>query len=231
MARIFSLAGRLNLWLLVIPLLGCALVFGAIVKLSGRGRGAIIPIAIATTGFAGMTADLVIIFAFQSLYGHVYHWIGLLLTAFMAGLAIGGLLMNRRFAGSQRDRSTFLRLEVALVLFWILLPLILSSLYTRITDPALFKSVQVVLFLLNALAGFLVGAQFPLANRLWLRGRETRQGREGMLYASDLVGAFLGSILVSVLLVPVLGILETCLLAAILKLCSLLLFATLTPRT
>jgi spermidine synthase len=85
--------------------------------------------------------------------------------------------------------------------------------------------------LLNGAAGFLVGAQFPLANRLWLRGRDSQPGREGALYASDLIGAFLGSILASVLLIPVLGVLETCLLAALLKLCSLLLFATLSPRT
>jgi spermidine synthase len=223
---IFTLAGRLNLWLLAIPLAGCTLLFLAIVKVGGRGRGAIIPTAIATTGFVGMTADLTIILSFQSLYGHVYHWIGLLLTAFMAGLAAGGWLMVRRAAGGRQDRRTFLWLEVALVLFWILVPLVLHGLYGHITDPALFKSVQVILFLLNALAGFLVGAQFPLANRLWLRGRAPRRGSEGALYASDLVGAFLGSILVSVLLIPVLGVLETCLLAALLKLCSLLLVAT-----
>ena len=111
------------------------------------------------------------------------------------------------------------------------MPLVLTGLSERITDPELLRPVQAVLFLLNALAGFLVGAQFPLANRLWLRDRESRRGREGTLYASDLAGAFLGSILVSVLLIPVLGIVETCFLAAIAKVCSLLLFTALTPRT
>jgi spermidine synthase len=227
---VFTVARQLNLWLLAIPLIGCALLFGAVAQRTGRGQGAIVPIAIAATGFAGMTADLVIILSFQSLYGHVYHWIGLLLTAFMGGLAAGGLLMNRRRASRLQDRTTFLWLEVALILFWILIPLVLNGLYMRVTHPTVFRAVQVLLFLLNALAGFLVGAQFPLANRLWLWDRGSQPGREGALYASDLIGAFLGSILVSVVLIPVLGIVETCLLAAILKLCSLLLFATLTPR-
>ena len=84
---------------------------------------------------------------------------------------------------------------------------------------------------MNALAGFLVGSQFPLANRMWLKGRETLRGTAGVLYACDLVGAFLGSIVVSVILIPVLGILETCLLAATLKLGSLLLVAVLSPRS
>jgi spermidine synthase len=231
LVRVFGVGGRLNLWLLAIPLLGCTLVFGAVAKLTSKGQRAVIPIAIAATGFVGMTADLVIILSFQSLYGHVYHWIGLLLTSFMGGLAAGAWLMNRMRSGLRQDWRAFLRLEVALILFWILVPLILGGLYVRITAPALFRAVQVILFLLNALAGFLVGAQFPLANRLWLRGRESQPGREGTLYASDLTGAFLASILVSVLLIPVLGIVETCVLAAIVKLCSLLLFATLTPRT
>jgi spermidine synthase len=112
-----------------------------------------------------------------------------------------------------------------------LVPLVLTGLYGQVADPELFRSVRVVMFLLNALAGFLVGAQFPVANRLWLRGRESKRGREGTLYASDLAGAFVASITVSVLLIPILGIPETCLLAAIVKVCSLLLFAALTPRT
>jgi spermidine synthase len=227
LARLFNAAGRLRLWHLAVALLGSTLLYLAVVRLRGRGKASVVPVAIAATGFAGMCADLVIILAFQSLYGHVYHWIGLLLTAFMGGLAAGGLLMSRRAASHAEDRRAFLWLEVALVLFWLLVPLTLSGLYGSLAQPAPVEPVQVVLFLLNAGAGFLVGAQFPVANRLWLGARGSRQGGEGALYASDLAGAFLGSILVSVLLIPVLGILQTCLLAATLKVCSLLLYALL----
>ena len=230
LARIFALAGRLSLWILAIPLVACTLLFLATVKRTGRGTGAAVPMAIAATGFTGMTADLVIIFAFQSLYGHVYHWIALLIAAFMAGVTLGALLMNRGTRSAARDRAAFLRLEVALVLFWVLLPVVLLGLYGRSGHPLVFTSVQVVLFLLNALAGLLVGAQFPVANRLWPRERDARREREGVLYASDLVGAFLASIVVSVFLIPILGIVATCLLAAILKLCSLLLSATVGTR-
>jgi spermidine synthase len=229
LARVFASVGRLNLWTLSLPIIGCGLLFLAIVKLTAKGKGAIVPLAIAATGFTGMTADLIIIFAFQTLYGYVYHWIGLLITAFMAGLSLGGLLMTRKLAGI--GRSTLLKLELALVLFWILLPLALSTLYSRIANPLVFTSIQGILLFLNALVGFLVGSQFPVANRMWLKGRETLKGAAGVLYACDLVGAFLGSIVVSVVLIPVLGILATCLLAATLKLGSLLLIAALLPRS
>ena len=84
--------------------------------------------------------------------------------------------------------------------------------------------------MLNVLAGFLVGAQFPVANRTWLQDRESLGGSAGVLYACDLVGAFLGAVVVSVALVPALGILDTCLLAAMLKLGSLALVAILVLR-
>ncbi len=231
LARVFAFTGRLKVWTLSLPIIGCGLLFLTIVKLTAKGKGAIVPIVIATTGFTGMTADLIIIFAFQILYGYVYHWIALLITAFMAGLSLGGLLMTRRLAGIGRERFPLLKLELAIFLYWALLPIALSTLYSRITHPLVFTSIQGILLFLNALAGFLVGSQFPLANWMWLKGREALGGTAGVLYACDLVGAFLASIVVSVVLIPVLGILETCLLVAILKLGSLLLVVTLTPRS
>jgi spermidine synthase len=158
----------------------------------------------------------------------VYQWIGLLVTAFMAGLAGGGLAMNRWLAAAPespavgRVRVRFLGLEGALVAFWFLLPLLLATLYARSQQPGVFAAIQPLLLLSNSAAGFLVGAQFPLANRLWLRGRPV-QGREGALYAADLAGAFVGAVGVSVLLVPVLGIVGTCLSLAFFKLASLVL--------
>jgi len=83
-----------------------------------------------------------------------------------------------------------------------------------------------VLLLLNVVAGLLVGAQFPLAGRMLRRRRPEPGERAGMLYAVDLLGAFAASLLVSVALLPALGIVQTCLLVAGLKAGSLVLVAT-----
>ena len=231
LARVLAFIGQLSLWKLVLPLVGCALLFLAIAKLTSRGKRAILPIAIAATGFAGMAANLVIVFAFQTLCGFVYHWIGLLIAAFMAGLSLGGLLTTSRLGEIRRERSVLLRLELALVLYWLLVPAILSVLYSPIARPLAFTVFQGGLFLLNAVAGFLVGSQFPLANKMWLAGRQDLRGTAGILYACDLVGAFVGSVVVSVVLIPVLGMVETCLLAVALKLSSLLLILALPSRS
>ena len=224
----FDLLRRLSLPVLAVPLLALALVGVAAVRLR-RGRAAPIPIAIATTGFSGMAVDLLIIFAFQVFYGHVYQLIGLLITAFMVGLSLGGWLMARREGRGARsegqeareERRLLLGLEGALVVFWLALPVVLTLLYGgagRGLPPA---AVGPVLLLLNALAGFLVGAQFPLANRMYRRLRPDPSGTAGALYAADLVGAFAAALLVSVALLPALGIVQTCVLVAGLKLGSL----------
>ncbi len=223
-ARFFSFTERLNLQMLGVPVVVSALMLLAVVRM-GRGSRVVVPIVIATTGFAGMTADLVVVFAFQTLYGHVFQWIGLLITSFMAGVGAGGWLVTRRLARIRDGRNALLKLEASLVLYWGLLPLALGVLYGWSGPPIIVGATQAVLFLVNVLAGFLVGSQFPLANKMWLRGAESG-GTAGVLYGSDLVGAFWGSIMVAVVLFPVLGILETCLLIAILKACSLLLVAT-----
>ena len=51
--------------------------------------------AIATTGFAGMALEIILIFAFQNIYGYVYENIGLIIAVFMFGLALGGGISNR----------------------------------------------------------------------------------------------------------------------------------------
>jgi spermidine synthase len=224
-AHLLALSNRLSLWNASLAIVAAALLLIAVVKLTAKGRAAIVPLVILTTGITGMLADITMIFAFQTLYGYVYHWIGLLITSFMGGLSLGGLLMTRSLARVTRDKSVLVKLELALVLFWLLLPLALTGLYADFTTSlALTSMIPGVLLLLNAVAGFLVGAQFPLANKIWLKGSESRG--PGVLYASDLVGAFLGAILVSVVLIPLLGIQDTCLLAALIKLGSLLLVIT-----
>jgi hypothetical protein len=47
--------------------------------------------------------------------------------------------------------------ELSIGLYWALLPVVLSSLYARVSHPLAFASIQWILLSLNVLAGFLVG--------------------------------------------------------------------------
>jgi predicted membrane-bound spermidine synthase len=72
------------------------------------------------------------------------------------------------------------------------------------------------------IAGALAGAEFPLATKESSpRAYGEISGRAGSLYALDLGGAFIGTLLVGVVLVPWIGIPCTLLLAGVLKAVSL----------
>jgi spermidine synthase len=212
-----------------LPFLGAIVVvlttaFLVVRRLSRRVRMASVPVVIVTTGLAGMAFDLLVIFAFQAFYGYVYQQIGLLVTAFMAGLSLGGLVMTRRVEWIEKGKPLLLKIEGAIAACWLLFPVVLAILYAQAGRPGVSGTVGPILLALNALAGFLVGMEFPLASKMYRRVSVSETA--GILYASDLVGAFLGSLLVSVMLLPALGVLETCLLVAVLKLGSLVLVAT-----
>lgn len=234
---------RLRLSHLIGPVLALALLV-AVIR-ARRSSLVTVPFAIGTTGFAGMTFDLVVIFAFQTLYGYVYQQIGLLITAFMAGLSLGGWWMARwlgstelaevraKLAGSGQPvalRSALLRLEVAIVVYLATFPLALALLHALAPEPAEFAWVRLALLGLNAGAGLLVGLEFPLANALYRPAPSEVGETAGILYAADLAGACLGAVAVSVALLPALGILETCAFLVVLKAGSLALVVTMPGR-
>lgn len=202
--------------------------FGAIWVVGGLvpgARRATVPLAVGTTGFGGMAADVIVIFCFQTLQGHVYHQIGLLIAAFMAGLTAGGLAMTWNLKRRRASRRWLVTLEAAVLGFWVVCPLLLVGLVGSVGMRGV---VLPALLAVNVGAGVLVGAEFPLANALVAGDDASRVA--GFLYAVDLGGAFAGAILVAVALLPVLGVVATCLLVAALKAGSLLLVATRFPR-
>jgi predicted membrane-bound spermidine synthase len=75
-----------------------------------------------------------------------------------------------------------------------------------------------VFFVLCGLAGLGVGMQFPLCATVLTDASSGR--RAGLTAALDLLGGFLGALLVTVFLVPVLGLGLTALAVVVLKLVS-----------
>ncbi|MBC7224856.1 MAG: hypothetical protein H5T59_11395 [Anaerolineae bacterium] len=136
----------------------------------------------------------------------------------MAGLALGSAAMARGIGtGRLQARRAFVLVEVALVGFWALLPAAFWALGRPFQPPWVEALLPALLYGVNALAGFLVGMQFPAATGLL--GSSSRVA--GTLYAADLAGAFLGALLTAAVLVPAAGVLGTCGLVTLLKVGSL----------
>ncbi len=179
-----------------------------------------VPFTIFVTGFSGVALEVVIIVAFQILYGYVYHKIGVIITAFMVGLAIGAFLTNRLIRKKVIGAKTLARFDGLMVLYAVLLPLAIILL-SKVKDPALiFLSVQIIIPILTILIGILVGIEFPLAVKIHFKKKKNVEETTGILYGADLFGAFVGAYVVSVLLIPQYGIIAVSLIVGALNLIS-----------
>ena len=168
-----------------------------------------VPLAIFASGFAASSLEVVLLLAFQVLCGSVYSQLGVIVTIFMVGLAAGAFLANRR--ASAAPRRDLARLGFALAAMGGLIPLALMGL-ARVTGwLASTAGVQAAIGAMTFVVAGLVGMQFPLAS---LAGQTDSALTASRLYTADFVGACLGALLASTLLIPLLGVAAVCALAA-----------------
>lgn len=200
-----------------------ALAAGVCVRRADRGSGrrASALIAVGTTGLAAMAMALVIMLGFQSFRGYVYQKVGIIVGAFMGGLACGGMVGTWWAGRSVRDASpvsALLAVDTAVAGTAALLPFALGWLAA---GRGLAGWADLPFYSLAVLAGFVTGTQFPLANRVFQAGRDTGVGRSaGLLEWADHLGGMAGAVLGGVLLVPLVGVSGACLTIAALKVVS-----------
>ncbi|HID54990.1 TPA: methyltransferase domain-containing protein, partial [Candidatus Poribacteria bacterium] len=208
-------------WHLAVLILILSTIGFLITRRVGREGMSGIALSIGTTGFSEISFQVVVMLAFQVLYGYVYYKLSIILTSFMIGLVLGSWTVSR-WMGRFRDKiRTYVWVQVSICLYPLMLALVITFLARFGGGRPAFLSVQTAFSLLPIVAGFIGGFQFPLANDILLAGLP-RVGRVvGLLYGLDLFGSCLGAFLTSAFLIPLLGIYDTCLLTAILGLCVL----------
>jgi len=168
-----------------------------------------VPLALLTTGFAASALEVVILVAMQILHGMVYHMVGVIVTLFMAGLVVGVLVANRLLR--RWGRNDLVKIEFAIAGFALLLPLALTGLGQLGGRWGTVLSAQVALPALAFVLAVLAGMEFPLAARADFQGAATTAAR---LFLADMVGACLGAMLVSTLLIPLMSVAGVCYLTA-----------------
>ena len=84
---------------------------------------------------------------------------------------------------------------------------------------------RMLFLVMSFVCGSLIGAQFPIANKIYLEGGKGLSKTAGLLYACDLMGGWLGGIAGSIVLLPVLGLSGTFVVVVLLKLSSLIVTA------
>ena len=193
-----------------IPFSGCLVIVGAAVltmivcQFRSRKRPYVMT-AIFSTGFTGMFMNMTLILAFQIYYGNVYHYIGLLTSLFMLGLAGGAYLAMRM------SKPALTPVEVAIVIHAMLVYGFFAA------APEGFFASSLTIYTFSFISGVLTGAEYPLAVSCSGQSEKSVSILTGKLYAVDLIGAFWGAILTAVFLLPVMGIKNALLLIIVMK--------------
>jgi spermidine synthase len=156
-------------------------------------------------GLGAMALEVLVLVLCQIHLGLLYRQLGLLIGAFMAGMGAGGAIGVRLAARAGILRRGLLVCQGGLGLLALILALGLPLL-----DGSALISSQVFLLGLYLVilwaAGFAGGGVFSLASRLWLQERPASGFRDGLFYAVDLLGATLGSLGLSLVVLPVWGV-------------------------
>ncbi|MDP7111471.1 MAG: hypothetical protein QGH45_05885 [Myxococcota bacterium] len=201
-----AVAGLEGLWIgwLALAILAGALIHTAATRvrpLARVARRASTPTAVAVVGATGIVGELTLILAYQVAFGNLYARIGLMVAAYMVGLAAGGWWMARRPARSPGTLAVLqLVMAAACGLLWLgairggvaWLPAILEGLF-----PAAVAGL-----------GLVAGLHFPAAVATLAEASSEGSGAAGVggLYAADLAGAAVAALAASTLAIPVFGV-------------------------
>ncbi|MCX6248734.1 MAG: hypothetical protein NTW10_13500 [Bacteroidetes bacterium] len=171
-----------------------------------------ITVGLFTGGFTASSLQLMILVSFQVIYGYVFLATGIILALFMAGLAAGAFSFPRLIpVPSEKD---YLRVQFTLAFYSLGFPFVILAL--NLPGFSEFLVRIIFIFLIISLS-FIIGLEFSLASALGRRGI-TEKVSSG--YSADLFGSAFGAIATILLLLPFLGMVNSCLVIALMNLFS-----------
>ena len=160
------------------------------------------------TGFSSSAMEVILIIGFQVIFGYIYHTLGILITIFMAGLALGSYFVIKKVAISYK---TYSLTQYLIGIISILTPLILFTLQHYAIHNLL---IHLVFMFLLLIIGILTGIQFSLASKLKAAYISEIAANA---YSSELLGGAIGAIGLTTVMIPLLGLMKVSLIVGILN--------------
>ena len=157
----------------------------------------------------GISLNLILMFKFQVLYGNLYLSFGLITALFMLGMGASAFLINSYL--NNISAKMVLVVCTALFIFFIIF-LMLTQIYYSLT----------VFSILFFCAGFFSGAYFPLACVFMNKYNISNYKVASSLDVVDNFGGAFGGLLISILVIPIVGIHNSLFLLAILIIAAVL---------
>ncbi|HUI30201.1 MAG TPA: hypothetical protein VLX91_08280 [Candidatus Acidoferrales bacterium] len=207
-ARAFHIAELLSS-----PIFWFPMIVASIVAIGKRWSKARRFVLMFLAGSAGMISEIVLLLNYQSKNGILYQDIGILLMTFMIGLTLGALVINKSLGPSEPGARKRTWLGTLPILgLGILNVIIYYSIELGFLNSFLSTSVMLIL------DGAVVSGIFAFVSR----SRVEEQHRAATwLYSADLIGGSVGSLVASLILLPIFGILTTLILTAAAAICAL----------
>ncbi len=159
-----------------------------------------------SAGYTASSMEIIILIAFQVIYGYIYLAMGVFFASFMAGLALGTLFCKKIIHGM--DLSTLLVLQLVI---GIVTMLSIPLLYMMKEHAANHILVYFICFSLLFAIAFLVGGYFSVASVIQT---ENTRAVAAKVYSTDLLGSAAGALLTAVILIPRFGLYTTVIITA-----------------
>ena len=179
-----------------------------------------------TGGFASTSAEIVLLISFQIIYGYVYSMLGIILTVFMIGLALGTFTASKKIKAmlnnsddnimiKKKLTNILIKVQFIIVLYMLSLPLAIkfvdSTAFTNGISPY-------IIGLYTFIISVIVGAQFSIGAFLYPQQRDTVTISKSHAiaiaasetYSADMIGASLGGLTVAAFLIPLVGVFNVC---------------------
>jgi len=220
-SKILKSATGKRVWGIAIIFYISLLLFGGAARRRKDPVKSIVLLAVLGAGFTGLAFQVLVMISFQIIYGYLFYKLGIILTFFMAGLAAGSLTAIRALSKLKNGRLAFIITQYAICAYPLILPVFLWTTLNSKSALVSWLGSNVLFLILPAMAGFVGGFQFPLANKLYLAGEEGIGKAAGLTYGVDLFGSCIGAILTGAILIPILGIPQTCLAISLMNLAVL----------
>ncbi|MBU8892372.1 MAG: hypothetical protein KOO66_06310 [Bacteroidales bacterium] len=148
-------------------------------------------------GFAGTSIEIVLLLAFQVVFGYVYAVVGIIIMIFMGGLAYGSYYVPKYF--KKIDKKLFSNLLLCISLFAFMLPVI----FILLKNIEIYDVIIIIIFtILLSVISILTGAMFSVASKISSNDYGIVASNA---YGLDLLGAATGALLFTIYLIPLLG--------------------------
>jgi spermidine synthase len=190
------------------------------------------PVLVSTgaTGMSQICFQVIILLAFQFIYGYMYYQLSVILASFMIGLAAGSFLITGFMEKIEDEKTLYAKTQAWMSIYPLILAVALMTI-AKINQikPAAGNVLQIAFLILPLVSGFIGGFQFPLANKIWLKDSKDVSRTTSLVYGIDLLGSSIGGLAAGIIFVPILGIIQTCVLLSVINIFIFILISNSRP--